>query len=546
MSTHDAIIQACRDRLRPILMTSAAMILGMMPTAVDNGPGSEFRAPMAIVVIGGVITSTLLTLLVLPSVFLWFDALRRLPRRLFGRGDAPTGGGGGNPTPTLSGAAVLAVLAVGLMAPASVQAERLKLADAIEKAVERNADLKVARARIAEADAQRGKITTAFFPDIKAVGQYTRNSDEAKFDIAAMGASLGAAMGIPLTVDPAKAPPPTIIQAYNQFSAVITADQTIFALAPLLYEKAAEKGMGAQLIGLQAAQREIAYQLSAIYYTVAGLERIVVAAGRAVELAKLRIDMLQRRKAAGTESDLPMLRAQVEQARAEQDVLRAQLGRTQLLEAVGMIIRDVPPEELESPPSQTQPAGTFEDWVARSLESRPDVAARRQAVSAQRSLLLEAQLRWMPILAGQSVLRWSDVKGFVDTNTIWQVTANLVVPLFDRGQRYADARERQATLVRLLAEVEKAESDLRSQIRQAANDIALAQKMVLIADKQAEIAGRGADIARKSLVAGMSTHLEVDEAETNLRLAAANAERERSNWDLAVLKLRHLVGDVRI
>ena len=56
----DAILEAGPERLRPILMTSAAMILGMLPTAISNGDGSEFRAPMAIAVIGGVISSTLL------------------------------------------------------------------------------------------------------------------------------------------------------------------------------------------------------------------------------------------------------------------------------------------------------------------------------------------------------------------------------------------------------------------------------------------------------------------------------------------------------
>ncbi len=69
----DAIMTAGPRRLRPILMTSAAMVLGMMPTATGQGPGSEFRAPMAIAIIGGVITSTMLTLVVVPIVYLWFD-----------------------------------------------------------------------------------------------------------------------------------------------------------------------------------------------------------------------------------------------------------------------------------------------------------------------------------------------------------------------------------------------------------------------------------------------------------------------------------------
>ena len=68
-------------RLRPILMTSAAMALGMLPTALSSGVGSEFRAPMAIAVIGGVLSSTVLTLLVVPVVFLGVERLRGLARR---------------------------------------------------------------------------------------------------------------------------------------------------------------------------------------------------------------------------------------------------------------------------------------------------------------------------------------------------------------------------------------------------------------------------------------------------------------------------------
>lgn len=72
-----AILEAGPDRLRPILMTSAAMILGMLPTALSNGEGSEFRAPMAIAVIGGVISSTLLSLIVVPAFYLGMEGAKK-------------------------------------------------------------------------------------------------------------------------------------------------------------------------------------------------------------------------------------------------------------------------------------------------------------------------------------------------------------------------------------------------------------------------------------------------------------------------------------
>ncbi|MEW6758656.1 MAG: efflux RND transporter permease subunit [Acidobacteriota bacterium] len=69
----EAVIRAGRTRLRPILMTTLAMIFGMLPLALAIGQGAEMRAPMARAVIGGLVTSTLLTLLVVPVVYTVFD-----------------------------------------------------------------------------------------------------------------------------------------------------------------------------------------------------------------------------------------------------------------------------------------------------------------------------------------------------------------------------------------------------------------------------------------------------------------------------------------
>ena len=69
MDRREALIQAGRVRLRPILMTTFALIAGMIPVALGGGEGGDFRAPLGIAVIGGVITSTLLTLLVIPTVY---------------------------------------------------------------------------------------------------------------------------------------------------------------------------------------------------------------------------------------------------------------------------------------------------------------------------------------------------------------------------------------------------------------------------------------------------------------------------------------------
>ena len=84
LNQHDAVLRAGQVRLRPIIMTTLAMIFGMLPMAIGWGEGSEAQAPMGRAVIGGLITSTLLTLVVVPVLYTYLDNLPRWFKRRFG------------------------------------------------------------------------------------------------------------------------------------------------------------------------------------------------------------------------------------------------------------------------------------------------------------------------------------------------------------------------------------------------------------------------------------------------------------------------------
>jgi HAE1 family hydrophobic/amphiphilic exporter-1 len=109
----EAIIQGCEDRLRPILMTTAALVAGMIPLALGTGAGAGTRRTVAIVVIGGQSLALLLTLLVTPVAYSLFDDVAHLPlwRRLFSR--VP------KPSPTTA-----AMLALILLLPAAASAQQ--------------------------------------------------------------------------------------------------------------------------------------------------------------------------------------------------------------------------------------------------------------------------------------------------------------------------------------------------------------------------------------------------------------------------------------
>ncbi len=83
MSQFDAVLAAGQVRLRPIMMTTLAMIFGMLPMAMGISDGAETQAPMGRAVIGGIITSTLLTLLVVPIAYTYLDNLGKKAKAYF-------------------------------------------------------------------------------------------------------------------------------------------------------------------------------------------------------------------------------------------------------------------------------------------------------------------------------------------------------------------------------------------------------------------------------------------------------------------------------
>jgi multidrug efflux pump subunit AcrB len=92
-SLHQSILDAGQVRLRPILMTTLAMIFGMLPMALGLGDGGETQAPMGRAIIGGVITSTLLTLVVVPVLYTFLHRLGNFARNWFRRDATALAGG---------------------------------------------------------------------------------------------------------------------------------------------------------------------------------------------------------------------------------------------------------------------------------------------------------------------------------------------------------------------------------------------------------------------------------------------------------------------
>ena len=89
MATHQAILEACPRRMRPVLMTSLTIVLAMLPAGIGVGAGAGLYGPLAVAVIGGVISSTLLTLIVVPVAYSLLDRWLTTEKPAAADGGAP-------------------------------------------------------------------------------------------------------------------------------------------------------------------------------------------------------------------------------------------------------------------------------------------------------------------------------------------------------------------------------------------------------------------------------------------------------------------------
>ena len=173
LGIRDALLAAGPVRLRPIMMTTVAMVLGMLPSALGTGDGSEFRAPISIATIGGLITSTLLTLVVIPVAYLLLEgavervkAWRAAPSPAWARTAARVTG-------LLVILALLGAFVGVARAFAQPPAQPLTIERALQLASTRNQSYKVSEERLRESQANVMAAKAAFLPSLNLNFLYT-------------------------------------------------------------------------------------------------------------------------------------------------------------------------------------------------------------------------------------------------------------------------------------------------------------------------------------------------------------------------------------
>jgi hydrophobe/amphiphile efflux-1 (HAE1) family protein len=539
-SVKEAILTAGPIRLRPILMTTMAMILGMLPSALGRGEGGEFRAPISIATIGGLITSTALTLVVVPVAYLLLH--RVLERfRLWRANPAST-----VPTPVrVAGMLIVVVLLGWLVSAASAFAQptapaqrslagspisssatlfveaqqqqppasrasataELTFDQALAMALASNESLKVSQEQVRESQGRVQEAKAAFLPSVNLNFLYTP------------------AQRFPLIRIPAGifgADEQTFQAGFTRRNTMqIDMSQPVYTGGRLTNAYGVQASQfDASRLQLDRARQQLQYQVVETFYAALMNEQGVRVADEQIALATRQLELAKTRFEAGSVARLDVLQAEVELANARARRIQARAAVDTAYQALRTVLslpqtqRLVLKGNLDERPEQLQ-----RDTLEASLPSRPDLRAftSRREMAEHSLALANAELK--PNLALTGNLQYQDdgVNNLLNAdNQSYTFGVALQVPLFSAPTAAAKRVVAQAQLKQSEHGLNAATDEARLELESAWTAFEAADEVVTTQEKALELARESVSIAQTSYENGVITSAELNDSQVRL------------------------------
>jgi hydrophobic/amphiphilic exporter-1 (mainly G- bacteria), HAE1 family len=536
LPVREALLKAGPVRLRPIVMTTLAMILGMLPSAIGNGEGGEFRAPISVATIGGLVTSTLLTLVVVPVSYLLLARLlgrvtawRARPRAALPR------------AVRVAGAVILLVLIGGLLAVANAfgqtrprdpdssaaaqgQALELSFERALQMAMERNESLKAGYEGVRAGEGRVAEARAAFLPSADLSFAYTPAQ---QFPVIRIPAGIFG-------------PEEQSFQAAftRQNIMQLTVNQPLYTGGRLRNAYAAQASAADESrLSLERARQELKTRVVETFYQALMQDQGVRVAEEGVRLADSFLSMARIRFDAGTAARLDVLRAEVEVANARAKLIRAQSTAAisyQALRTVLSLPADTPLrlrgtlDDGETLPDQSA--------LLRTIDARPDVRAiGARRATAEYGVAL-ANSEWKPTFSLTGNLQYQEdgLNNLLNAgNRSYAVGLGLRIPLFATPAALA----RKATALAQVRQTEHgmqaAMDNSRLEVTSAYTSWLGAKEIVATQRKAVELAREGLAIAQVSYENGVITSTELNDARQALL---------ETDWELAQAQYAQIVA----
>jgi hydrophobic/amphiphilic exporter-1 (mainly G- bacteria), HAE1 family len=534
-----AILTAGPIRLRPILMTTMAMILGMLPSAMGRGEGGEFRAPISIATIGGLITSTALTLVVVPVSYL---LLARLLERVKGwrTGAAPQL----HPAVRVTGVVILVALVGWLLSataafaqpaprPAPASVLELTFAQALERAVTSNEGLKVVQEQVRESQGRVQEARTSFLPTLNLNFLYTP------------------AQQFPLIRIPGGVFGPneqTFEAGFTRRNIMqLDLSQPIYTAGRLTNAYGIQaSALDASKLQLERTRQELQLQVVETFYAALMNEQGVRVADEQIELATKQLSLAKARFDAGSVARLDVLQAEVELANAKARRIQSKAAVDTAYQALRTVLSLPQSQALVLRGSlDDRPETPTRAVLDAALPARPDLRAfEARKDMAQHSVAL-ANAEWKPSLSLTGNLQYQDdgIDSLLGTNNqSYTMGLALQVPLFAAPASAAKRAIATAQVRQSEHGLAAATDAARLEVESAWTAFEAADEVVTTQQKALELARESVSIAQVSYANGVITSAELNDAQVRLLLTEWFLMQAKYNRIVAAAKARTAAG----
>ena len=528
LERREALIEAGRTRLRPIMMTTLAMIFGMLPTALAIGAGAEMRAPMGRAVIGGLITSTMLTLIVVPVVYSLLDDLAS--RRKRSQGALITAA---NPGVVATMMAIVAVLAV--FAPVAAHAQpttapadtmRLTLAEATHMAAEQHRNVQTARAYQDWVHGKYVQERSGAMPDIKLSAGLSRQHDESQ--TALFGGLF----------------PPQQDVKFGEASlsqALFTWGQVGCAV------HAAKEGIAGAGDQVEQARQAAVVEATRAYGDLLLARELADLAARDLGLKHKHADEAQRRFDEGTATDYDVLAARVALQNVKPQAIRAANAVRTARDRLQFVLAADRPVDAVGRLDSGDTTATFPDYataLATALAHRPDLASLMHDRAIRKDLVKIYNAGDKPRLdlhatAGK---RSYNIDGLNAEGPYWSAALAFSFPIFDGLRTRGQVAQARSDLHTLAIDEARLRDRVALEVRTALGAVEEARGIEAALAGTAEQAQRLLKMAEDGYGLGVTTFLDVEDAQVGLLQAETNLAGARRDRLVAEVTLQQVQG----
>jgi HAE1 family hydrophobic/amphiphilic exporter-1 len=564
MDRRTALVTAGRTRLRPILMTTSAMVFGMLPLFFAIGEGAEFRAPMARAVVGGLLTSTLLTLIVVPVVYTILDDVTRW---LLRKPSAKT------VAAAASRAAVALALATLLppsaawaawpgdavdarsirdrasQAVASLPADDapaaprlLTLEEALAIAAEKNHDIRKAVEYQKWVQGKYLQERAAALPQGTFNTSLLRTFDDSQADLFRDFAGGGGGEGGDFDIGEIFGGRQDIVTGQFEVRQVLfTWGQVGAAIraAKLGFEFADEQ--------LRRFRQAVVKDVTTAFYDVLVSRELLRIAEADLAQKERQLRETQLRRDAGTTTDFEVLAYQVSVDNARPSVFRSENRVRVARERLRFLLAEPDPIDV---------AGTLDTTIgdlpaekevlAKALQNRPEIGELESQVGIYTELVKISRAGNKPRLdfAASWGARYLGLKSISSDGTLWNAGIFAIVPIFDGFRTRGLVMQAESDLARIKEDELKLRDGISLEVQVALDAVREAAAIVGALRSTQQQAEQLLFLAEKGFELGVKTRLEVQDAQVNLRAAQVNLAIAQRDHKVALVNLAWVMGEL--